>query len=110
MSWEIKRSGVFEKSPDPFNALNKKRSYQKLDALFFYEAAATTRVWKQLKERGVENPYLNARCHEILLTLIARQQADGHWENPLPWMLEDDPLIATTFALQTLHRCLASAE
>ncbi|WP_417387534.1 hypothetical protein [Gimesia sp.] len=85
-------------------------AYQKLDALFFYEAAATTRVWKQLKERGVENSYLNARCHEILRTLIARQQADGHWENPLPWMMEDDPLIATTFALQALHRCLAPAE
>lgn len=91
----------------PFNT---KRSYQKLDALFFYEAAATTRVWKQLKEQGVENPYLNSRCHELLQTLIARQQADGHWENPLPWMMEDDPLIATAFALQTLHHCLTPAE
>lgn len=91
----------------PFNT---KRSYQKLDALYFYEAAATTRVWKQLKEQGVENPYLNSRCHELLQTLIARQQADGHWENPLPWMMEDDPLIATAFALQTLHHCLTPAE
>ncbi|EDL56854.1 prenyltransferase/squalene oxidase repeat-containing protein [Gimesia maris] len=85
-------------------------SYQKLDALFFYEAAATARVWKQMREKGVENQFLNSRCHEVLQTLIAKQQADGHWENPLPWMMEDDPLIATAFALQTLHHCLTPAE
>lgn len=90
--------------------LKAEGSYQKLDALFFYEAAATARVWKQLRGEGVENQFLNSRCNEILQTLIVKQHADGHWENPLPWMREDDPLIATAFALQAIHRRLARAE
>ena len=85
--------------------LNTEGSYQKLDALYFYEAAATARVWQQMRNREVPNQFLNSRRHQILQTLIETQHADGHWENPLPWMMEDDPLIATTFALQALHRC-----
>ncbi|QDT89778.1 prenyltransferase/squalene oxidase repeat-containing protein [Gimesia algae] len=91
----------------PFNI---KRSYQKLDALYFYEAAATARVWKQMREKGVVNQFLNSRCHEVLQTLIEKQHADGHWENPLPWMMEDDPLIATAFALQAIYRCQTPAD
>ncbi len=37
--------------------------------------------------------------------LVHRQQPDGSWSNPVNVMNEDDPTLATAFALLTLSRC-----
>jgi hypothetical protein len=41
----------------------------------------------------------------IAKELMARQQPDGSWRNPAVDVREDDPLIATSFALVALSRC-----
>lgn len=42
----------------------------------------------------------------VLSTLLtSRQQQDGSWTNPAPDVREDDPLIATSFALRALQLC-----
>lgn len=38
--------------------------------------------------------------------LIRRQRRDGSWSNPETVMREDDPLVATSFAVLALGRCL----
>jgi len=40
--------------------------------------------------------------------LIRRQRRDGSWSNPDPTMREDDPLIATAFAVLALRRGLSA--
>ncbi|MBI2920483.1 MAG: terpene cyclase/mutase family protein [Planctomycetes bacterium] len=37
--------------------------------------------------------------------LIGKQRGDGSWSNAQPDMKEDDPLIATSFAVEALSRC-----
>jgi len=37
--------------------------------------------------------------------LAARQRDDGSWRNPQPHQKEDDPLVATAFAVRCLARC-----
>ena len=37
--------------------------------------------------------------------LIGKQRGDGSWSNAQPDMKEDDPLIATSFAIEALSRC-----
>ncbi|MEN0063293.1 MAG: hypothetical protein AAGA48_14165 [Myxococcota bacterium] len=37
--------------------------------------------------------------------LRRRQRDDGSWQNELPHQKEDDPLVATAFAVRTLVRC-----
>jgi hypothetical protein len=39
---------------------------------------------------------------ELSAQLISRQRSDGSWSNPEPLVKEDDPLIATGFAMRAL--------
>ncbi|TWT34328.1 prenyltransferase/squalene oxidase repeat-containing protein [Blastopirellula retiformator] len=62
--------------------------------LFFYAAAALSRL-----------PSLTTTGHARLTvwhSLRRSQQVDGCWRNPLPWMREDDPLVATSFAIEAM--------
>ncbi|GBD36284.1 hypothetical protein HRbin36_01405 [bacterium HR36] len=43
---------------------------------------------------------------EIAQALAGAQQSDGHWSNPLSLVREDDPVIATAFAVLVLTHCL----
>lgn len=83
-------------------------SYSSLDAIYFYTTAATARVWHQIQGQGISNSYLQKQRNSSLKTLIQSQHPEGSWSNPLPWMMEDDPLIATSFALQAIHRWLVT--
>ena len=74
-------------------------------SLDFYYAASLAKV---LSLARVENdPRLGQGRWAALLSnrLIARQRADGAWSNPAVEVREDDPLIATTFALRALQHC-----
>lgn len=42
---------------------------------------------------------------ELALELLRRQNNDGRWINPLTFMKEDDPLVATPLALAALTIC-----
>ncbi len=43
---------------------------------------------------------------EVASELIYRQHADGSWANRVNVMSEDDPVLATSFALLSVSRCL----
>jgi hypothetical protein len=61
--------------------------------LWYYHAAAAA----EASRRGMldADPELSAQ-------LISRQRSDGSWSNPEPLVKEDDPLIATGFAMRAL--------
>lgn len=66
-------------------------------ALFFYDAAAFSHVWRQT----ADDRFKDQRA-SILQALLQSQQKDGSWKNPLPWFHEDDPLVATALAITAL--------
>ncbi len=60
------------------------------DGLWYYYVASAAAV-------------LDAEQRDALVaTLIGRQREDGSWSNPEPLVKEDDPLIATAFALRAI--------
>jgi len=67
------------------------------DGLWFYATAA-------FAELGEQQPATEWQPHmaPLIDELIAAQQPDGHWQNLIGSMKEDDPLIATALALKTL--------
>ena len=43
-----------------------------------------------------------AWAQALVKGVIARQQQDGRWENPVPTMRENDPTVATAMAVSAL--------
>lgn len=72
--------------------------------LEFYEAAAWSRVWT-----AIDDPRIAEHRRGSVGSLVRRQAPDGSWQNAHPSMREDDPLIATAFALAVLGPELKSA-
>lgn len=77
-------------------------------AIFFYylfsvcEALARTSRDGWLKSsQGVPIDWASS----MATFLITKQSAQGSWKNPVPAMHEDDPDIATSFAVIALERC-----
>jgi hypothetical protein len=60
------------------------------EALFYYESFARAKVLPS---------------KDLAVRLVARQRADGSWQNPRGLMKEDDPLVATGLALIALGLC-----
>jgi len=69
--------------------------------LFFYRAAAWSRVWTATRD-----PRLAATRLELIREVLQQQRTDGAWKNDSVSMREDDPLIATSFVVLTLARLL----
>ncbi len=46
-----------------------------------------------------------AWAQQLAVALLARQHADGSWKNPEPEVREDDPMVATAFAVRALAHC-----
>jgi squalene-hopene/tetraprenyl-beta-curcumene cyclase len=70
------------------------------DAVYFYYA------WS-LAQSLDEVPREDARrwAGALAAGLIARQRPDGSWSNPCKAVREDDPILATAFAVAALARC-----
>ena len=64
---------------------------------FYYLAAAS----RALAGMGLELPG-SARREELIARLESEQRSDGSWRNANRLVKEDDPLIATSLALQAL--------
>ena len=68
--------------------------------LRFYYLAASTRALQKL---GVaEAPKGRDWRREMVGALLEVQRKDGSWVNPIDTQKEDDPLVATSLALQAL--------
>ncbi|ADG67833.1 hypothetical protein Plim_2003 [Planctopirus limnophila DSM 3776] len=91
--------------PLPFSTVNEGESFKSPDGdagLDYYEASQ----WAELR---VVIPSIidSAEWDELIRRVLDRQRADGRWENDQREMREDDPLIATPFALMALGQWLS---
>lgn len=60
-----------------------------------------------LAEVVARAPHLSPLCRPVVAELLAQQTADGSWSGPAVDSCEDDPLVATAFALRALTRLQA---
>lgn len=67
-------------------------------ALLYYYAQALGLVFKQCKEL----PWVARAQENLWRGLIALQNRDGSWSNPDAESCEDDPIVATAFAMHAL--------
>jgi len=74
-------------------------------SLDFYYAASVARAFRQVQidDSSLSQGRWATRLADRLLTL---QRKDGSWSNPAVDVREDDPLIATSFALRALQDCV----
>jgi len=70
-----------------------------LSGLYFYHAATFSTLWAETRD-----PRLLSKRNQVIQQLLATQREDGRWENPVAWMREDDPIIATALAVIALKR------
>jgi len=63
-----------------------------------YYRAASSRVFHLF---GVDG------WQEELVRAVLAEETDGRWQNPSNLQKEDDPIVATAFAVRALARCLA---
>jgi hypothetical protein len=61
---------------------------------YFYWTWSIAHVARHLNRR--------AWAEALAIALVARQSADGSWKNPASEMREDDPIVATSFAVAAL--------
>jgi hypothetical protein len=73
--------------------------------LRFYYLAALARVLPFLEPDASA-----ARRRSIMESLVESQAVDGSWSNPGARMREDDPLIATSFAIVALQQTLSQGK
>jgi hypothetical protein len=73
------------------------------DALFYYHAQGLGRVLSLAESIGGLDPlWISAERDALVSTLKKRQRSDGSWSGSQPDSCEDDPLVATSFALRAL--------
>jgi len=73
------------------------------DALFFYHAQAFARVLAVVDEaKNIDSAWTTAQRGALAAGLCERQCSDGAWAGVQPDSCEDDPLVATSFALRAL--------
>lgn len=96
--WLRQRAGGF---PHPGDARTARP--RGLAGLDFYFAQACAQTLRRIR---VLMPPLRDWVREqramLSASLLARQAADGRWSNPEPDSFEDDPVLATAFALRAL--------
>ena len=78
------------------------KAYERWTAgLWFYYAASSSSAMQELRIRGAAS---------LAAELQRAQRPDGSWSNPENLVKEDDPLIATAFALRTLAVAIQEQE
>jgi squalene-hopene/tetraprenyl-beta-curcumene cyclase len=73
------------------------------DALYYYNAWSTAHAFRALGVRTWEAGGRNVDwADDLARELLARQNRDGTWTNPVGASKEDDPMVATPLALGAL--------
>jgi len=76
------------------------------NAVFFYYAASAAKALRAAKVTDAGGkPWAGALKSE----LAKRQKADGSWANPVELVRENDPTVATAFAVIAVANCKAAA-
>jgi hypothetical protein len=73
------------------------------EGLIFYHAQTFARVLASADEGSAAEPvWITAQRNALRADLTQRQRPDGAWSGAQPDSCEDDPLVATSFALRAL--------
>ena len=72
------------------------------NAVYFYYAMS---VSKALRDGGIEDAGGKPWAVELAYELTRRQRRDGSWANGLDLVRENDPLVATCYAVSALATC-----
>lgn len=76
------------------------------DAAYLYYCWSLAHAMRLLSIDEVQTPAGPVRWAEALaVQLLSLQNEDGSWTNRLTMMKEDDPILATSFAVAALSRC-----
>lgn len=74
------------------------------DAVYYYYAASAARTFRKLQVLSPET--IDSIDLEQLAAAVAERQAtNGSWQNSKTLVREDDPIIATAYAVWTLAQC-----
>ncbi|MCS7167249.1 MAG: terpene cyclase/mutase family protein [Gemmatales bacterium] len=74
------------------------------NAVYYYYVASLAQTWALSPELF---PDLEAKRKHLVVGLAERQGHDGSWTNPLSLVREDEPLVATSFAVIAISQCLS---
>jgi hypothetical protein len=72
------------------------------EAVYYYYAASAARAFR---EHRLTLPDGRDWAAELSVELARRQAKDGSWANPVEVVRENDPLVATSYAVSALARC-----
>jgi hypothetical protein len=72
------------------------------EAVYFYYAASVARAFHDHKLALADG---RDWATELAMELANRQHQDGHWENTVELVRENDPFVATANALMALAQC-----
>jgi hypothetical protein len=72
------------------------------DAVYFYYAASSAKTFRQ---SGATTAGGKPWADELAAALVAKQRPDGSWANPVELVRENDPVLATAYAVQALALC-----
>ncbi len=80
-------------------------------AVYFYYCLSVAKAFDALGAKEIKTGvgYLNW-AHEVFEDLLKRQQPDGSWINSAVAVREDDPVVATCLATQTLMLCRSAIQ
>lgn len=76
------------------------------NAVYYYYAASVAKAFRALGVTEVNGRHWADRLTEALLT---KQKPDGSWENDRDQQRENDPLVATAYAVSALAECRRAA-
>lgn len=77
------------------------------NAVYYYYAASTAKTYR-LVDGTVGVPTWADRANSLAAALAAKQHKDGSWANPVELVRENDPILATAYAVQALGECRAA--
>jgi hypothetical protein len=97
----LKTNFAADKHPGQYAA--DRRAAQ--DALYFYYCASCAKAFSAAAKLNAGAALPDDWAHSLADALLARQNPDGSWSNPLVDVREDDPLVATCFAVTALTAC-----
>ncbi|HET6573865.1 MAG TPA: hypothetical protein VFG68_09705, partial [Fimbriiglobus sp.] len=72
------------------------------NAVYFYYARS---VAKTFRHCGVKVTNRGPWAEPLTEALLAKQRPDGSWANPVDLVRENDPVVATAYALTALAEC-----
>jgi hypothetical protein len=74
------------------------------DSLTYYYSQGLAEVLAWASSHPLHRSWAQAQCQRLIRDLEASQGPDGSWRSQFGDSCEDDPLLATTFAIRALRR------